>query len=120
MGEEKNNGKIDKDVLEVMKEEDILKAFSDEKQIKRVILNCFCEFLSEIKGLRSQVEDLVHTMTICSTDKLQSFFKELKTNVEDEEKRIDLQEKIKKSHQKSKKNVKTSKKIAKFKENSVK
>lgn len=102
----KQEGKIDADVIDVMKEEDVLKALSDDTQIKRVILNCFCEFLSEIKGLRSDVEELVNTITICSTDKLKAFFKELETNVNDEEKRMELKEKMSKSHKKPKKSVK--------------
>jgi hypothetical protein len=105
--------KIDKDVLDIMKNEDVLKALGDDKQIKRVILNCFCELLSEIKGLRADFDEFSQMISVCSADKLADFFKELHSNVAQEEKRIELQEKIAESHKKSKKSRKNSKKINK-------
>ena len=39
--EEKREGKIDKEVLDVLKQEDVLAVLSDDKQTKRAILNCF-------------------------------------------------------------------------------
>lgn len=105
----KEEGKIDKDVLDVMHEEDILKALSDDKQIKRVILNCFCEFLSEVKEMRKSVEDLVNQITICSADKLKSFFKELESNVSEEEKKMEVYDKAHRGHKKSKKTAKSEK-----------
>jgi len=103
-----NEGKIDKEVLDVLSQEDILSALSDDKQIKRVVLNCFCEFLSEIRGLRSQFEEFSQMISVCSADKLASFFKELQKNVGEEVKREELQDKIKQSHKKSTKKTKKS------------
>jgi hypothetical protein len=100
---EKTEAKIDKDVLDIMKDEDVLKAVSDDKQVKRLILNCFCEFLSEIKGLRRDFDEFAQMISVCSADKLADFFKELHGNVAQEEKRLELRDKIAKSHQKSKK-----------------
>ena len=105
---ETNDAKIDKDVLDVMKSEDILSAISDDKQIKRLILNCFCEFLSEIKGLRRDFDEFSQMISVLSADKLADFFKELQGNVSKEEKRVQLQEKISKSHKKPKKSSKKS------------
>lgn len=105
---EVSGGKIDAEVLDVLKQEDILKAISDDKQVKRLILNCFCEFLSEIRGLRSQFEEFSQMISVCSADKLASFFKELQKNVAVEEKNIELQEKIKESHKKATKKSKKS------------
>lgn len=110
---ETNEGKIDKDVLDIMKDEDVLKALEDEVQIKRVILNCFCEFLSEIKDLRKEFDEFSQMISVCSADKLADFFKELHKNVAEEEKRQNVQEKIKKGHQKSKKSAKNDKKSTK-------
>lgn len=113
--EEKNKkpqvseAKIDKDVLNIMKNEDVLKALSDDTQIKRVILNCFCEFLSEIKDLRREFDEFSQMISVCSADKLADFFKELKNNVSQEKKRVELQEKIAESHKKPKKSVKNIK-----------
>ena len=112
--EEKNKkpqvseAKIDKDVLDIMKNEDVLKALSDDTQIKRVILNCFCEFLSEIKDLRREFDEFSQMISVCSADKLADFFKELKNNVSQEKKRVELHEKMSKSHLKPKKVVKKS------------
>ena len=104
MAEEvKKQGKIDEDVLDVLKQEDVLAALSDDKQVKRVMLNCFCEFLSEIRGLRTQFEEFSQMISVCSADKLTSFFKELQKNVGEE-----LKEKIMQSHKKSTKKSKKS------------
>lgn len=103
-------GKIDKDVLNIMSQEDILTAISDSKQANRLILNCFCEFLSEIKGLRQDFDEFMQMISVCASDKLCAFFKELQQNVSDETKRLELQDKIKQSHKKSAKKSKKSEK----------
>lgn len=98
---EKAQGKIDKEVLDIMSDEDILKTLEDDKLTKRLILNCFCEFLSEIKGLRKDVGEFSQMVSICSADKLDAFFKEVSTNLNKEEKRQKTLNKIKQSHKKS-------------------
>ena len=103
---ETNYANIDKEVLDIMKEEDILKAVEDERQMKRLELNCFCELLSQVKGLKNDFDEFNQMISVCSADKMTSFFKELQKNVFAEEKRIELQEKIKKSHKKPKKKEK--------------
>lgn len=103
-----SGGKIDKDVLDVMSQEDILSAISDPKQANRLILNCFCELLSEIKGMRQDFDEFMQMISVCSSDKLTSFFKELQQNVADETKRLELQDKIKQSHKKPTKKAKKS------------
>lgn len=103
---ETTDAKIDKDVLDVMKNEDILTAVGDDKQVKRLILNCFCEFLSEIKGLRKDFDEFSQMISVCSADKLADFFKELHSNVAKEEKRLELRDKIAQSHKKSSKKPK--------------
>ena len=103
---ETTDAKIDKDVLDVMKNEDILTALGDDKQVKRLILNCFCEFLSEVKGLRKDFDEFSQMISVCSADKLADFFKELHSNVAKEEKRLELRDKIAQSHKKSSKKSK--------------
>ena len=103
------NAGIDKDVLDIMTQEDVLKAISDETQMKRFELNFFCEFLSEIKGLRKDFDEFSQMISVCSAEKLADFFKELQGNVAQEQKRMELQEKMSQSHKKSKKvNTKSS------------
>lgn len=110
---ETTDAKIDKDVLDIMKNDEILSSMSDDKQIKRLILNCFCEFLSEIKGLRRDFDEFSQMISVCSADKLADFFKELHGNVAQEEKRQELHKKMSQSHQKSKKSPQNSKKSSK-------
>ena len=110
---ETTDAKIDKDVLDIMKNDEILSSMSDDKQIKRLILNCFCEFLSEIKGLRRDFDEFSQMISVCSADKLADFFKELHGNVAQEEKRQELHKKMSQSHQKSKKSSQNSKKLSK-------
>lgn len=106
---ETTDAKIDKDVLDIMKNDEVMASISDDKQVKRLILNCFCEFFSEIKGLRRDFDEFSQMISVCSADKLADFFKELHGNVAQEEKRLELRDKIAKSHQKSKKvNTKSS------------
>lgn len=110
---EVKGGSIDTDVLQIMKEADVLKAISDDTQIKRVILNCACEMYGEIKKMNDTFEELMKIVSTCSADKLRAFFKEVQKNVTDETQRLELQEKIKKSHLKSKKAKNLTKKTRK-------
>ena len=105
MTEEKktNNGEIDTEVLLAMKSENVELAVSDDKQIKRVILNCFCEFLSEIKELNKQIDDFNTFVSVVSSDKVVDFFMNIQDNTKEEVKRVELFEKAKKSHLKPKK-----------------
>ena len=96
-------GNIDREVLDVMKQDDILSAVSDQTQANRLILNCFCEFLSEIKGLRQDFDEFMQLVSVCSSDKLAAFFKELQTNVVKEEQRQATRKKISHSHKKAQK-----------------
>ena len=106
---EVKGGAIDTDVLQIMKEEDVLKAISDDTQIKRVILNCACEIYGEIKTMNSAFEELMKIVSVCSADKLTGFFKEVQKNVTDETARLNVQKKIKKSHLKARKCKKSAK-----------
>ena len=99
---EVTGGKIDKDVLDVMKNEDVLAAFSDDVQVKRVILNCFCELLSEIKGLRADFDEFSQTISVCSADKLNDFFKEVRSNFVEEKTRANVRKKVAQGHKKPK------------------
>ena len=96
-------GKIDKDVLDVMKNNNVLDALKDDVQIKRVILNCFCELLSEIKGLRTDFDEFSQMISVCSSDKLADFFKEVRSNFVEEKQRANVRAKIAQGHKKPKK-----------------
>ena len=104
---------IEEEILDVMSQEDILTAISDEKQKNRLILNCFCSLLNEITLFRKEFDKYTDMIATLSADKFTNFFKELQKNVVEEEKRVELQEKIKESHKKSKKSVKKSQKTVK-------
>lgn len=78
---------IDKEVLDLLPSENVLKAISDEKEVRRVMLNCFCELLSQMKEFNKQVDEFNTYLSVVSSDKLVDFFTELKHNTEEEEKR---------------------------------
>lgn len=101
-------GSIDREVLDVMKQDDILAAISDRKQANRLILNCFCEFLSEVKGLRQDFDEFMQMISVCASDKLTGFFKELQKNVKQEEARQNVKKRVKKSHLKPQNRKKTT------------
>lgn len=111
------DGEIDQDVLETAAQECILNAITDDKQMKRVMLNCACEFLSGMKELVKQFDSFMELLTVVSADKLADFFQKLNENVKDETKRMELANKIKQSHKKS---AKKSSKVISFPKNSVK
>ena len=94
---------IDPEILDVMKQQDVMDTIKDEKLLKRAELNLFCEFLGLIKEMNQEFNDFMNLLTICSADKLQNLFKELQNGVQDEQKRANVQKKVRKSHQKSKK-----------------
>ena len=74
---------IDPEILDIMKQEDVLQSLSNEKDWKRVELNFACEMLGVVKEMNTAFNDMMNFLTICSADKLKSFFKELQKNVDD-------------------------------------
>ena len=113
-------GTIDKDVLDIMKNQGVLDSIKDEKQVWRLILNCFCEFLSEIKDLRKEFDEFSQMISVCSADKLADFFKELQQNVDAESKKVAAYEKAHQGHKKPSKKTNLSKKMEKNNKNSSK
>ena len=107
---EVTGGKIDKEVLDVMSQDDVLTAIQDEKQKNRLIMNFFCELLSEIKGLRQDYDEFMQCVSVCSSDKIGAFFKELQKNVHDEEQRVEFHKKMSQSHRKSTRTAKNTNK----------
>ena len=102
--EEIKQAGIDRDVLNILNDEQILASLSDEKSAKRFELNCFCELLSQLKELNKEFDEFAQLLSVCSAQKLADFFRKLNENVEQERKNIELQEKMKKSHKKPAKN----------------
>lgn len=100
---ELSDAKIDKEVLDILKSENVLASLEDPKMVRRLELNCFCEFLSEMQKLTAKVEKFSMFIRMCGADKLNDYFHELRTNISNEEK---LQEKIHAGHKKPKKTVK--------------
>lgn len=75
-------GEIDKEVFDILSQNDVLTAVSDDKQARRLILNCFMEFLSECKALNKQADEFMQVLSICSKDKLNEFFKQVKSGTQ--------------------------------------
>lgn len=104
-------GQIDPSVLDVMKQEDVLKSIEDPKLANRLILNCFCELLEQVNGLKKDMDEFMELVTINSSDKLESFFKNVNANMKEEENKAKLRLKATESHKKKTKNVKKDKNV---------
>ena len=98
--------KIDKDVLDIMKNGNVLDTIEDPKLENRFILRYFCEYLSEQKKENALLSELARIVTMMSKDKLAEFYNGVKVGFAEEKKRADVQEIIAKGHKKPKKSVK--------------
>lgn len=96
-------GKIDVDVLDILKNEKVLKSLRDDKLVRRLEFNFFCELLGEMKKLTAKIDDFANTISIVSVDKLAEFFNGVKKGFTEEKKHAEIQEKIHQSHKKPKK-----------------
>lgn len=101
-----NQGQIDKEVLDKINEEKVLKSYKTQEEFNRTELNFYCEFYSQLKKLNSQLDGLLNAITTLGSDKISAFFKEISANVEKEEKRQEVLKKVKKSHLPKKKSCK--------------
>jgi hypothetical protein len=97
---------IDQDVLDNMNKDNIISTLTDQKLMNRAILNCMCEFLSEIKKLNESLNDMQNIMSICANEKIQDFFIGLRENIQKEEAKATTKDKIKQSHKKKSLNSK--------------
>lgn len=108
--EEKNQAvqqaEIDKDVIDELVKKNALDGIKDQRQINRVMLNFMCELLSELKHLNQAIDSYNELLTVVSSDKLQDFFLNLRSNVEAAQKEDALQEKIHADHKKPRKTKK--------------
>lgn len=105
MMEEKNKG-IDLDVVEKMIKDNVMAVVSDQKEMNRAMLNCYCELYSQFKELNKAINEMYTLFSVISGDKVDEFFRKTRENFENEVKRVRAQEKIAQSHKKPKKSVK--------------
>jgi predicted transcriptional regulator len=101
-----NQGQIDKEVLDKINEEKVLKSYQTQEEFNRTELNFYCEFYSLLKKLNSQLDGLLNAITTLGSDKISAFFKEISANVEKEQNRQEVLKKVKKSHLPKKKSCK--------------
>lgn len=100
---------IDKEVVEELAKENILDSLTDEKQIKRVEINFYCEMLAELKHLDNSVDNLANIFSICANRQITEFFSGVSENIKKEQVKKNVENIVEKSHkkpQKSKKSVK--------------
>ena len=95
---------IDKEVLEKILGEDVLKTIDDPKLLNRAILNYFAENFALLNKIAESLEKLQRLFTILGQEKLLDYFGTLKNNFVKEEKRQITMTKVHKDHQKSKEN----------------
>lgn len=74
--EKKNESRINKDVIEKIVKENELSGNVNDKETFRVILNAFCEMLSELQKMANSLNALNNTIAICGTDKILDYFTE--------------------------------------------
>ena len=98
---------IDKEVLEELAKENILNTLIDDKQIKRVEINFYCELLAELKHLDDSMNNLVNIFTICSHRQITEFFSGVKNNIKREQTVKNVEKIIEKSHKRPKKTKKS-------------
>ena len=100
---------IDREIVEELAKENILNSLTDDKQIRRVEINFYCEMLAELKNLDNSVGNLVNIFSICANKQLTEFFSGVNDNIKKEQVKKNVQNIVEKSHkkpQKSKKSVK--------------
>lgn len=97
-----NEASIDKEVLDILSNEEMFETLLDDKLVKRFILNCFCEMLSEMGKLKKEICGLSNVITVCSADKINKYLKEVDTGIKEEEARQAVAEKIAEGHKKKK------------------
>ena len=97
---------LDKDVLDIMKSENILATIESENKINRLLINLFGEFLSEQKKETDLLSELSRTLTMISKDKLADFYNGVGKGFAEEKKRADVKKIIEKGHKKPKNNAK--------------
>ena len=89
-------------MLDILKNEDLLATLSDDKLVKRFILNCFCEMLSEFNKLENEIKGLSNVLTMCSADKISRYLKEVESGIESETARQEVAQKVAEGHKKKK------------------
>lgn len=93
---------IDKEVVDIISAKEIEELLQEPIQMDRIMLNCYCETLSELQKLRSMVDDMSNLFVICSHDKITQFFGAVKDNYKDECNKETLKTKIARSYKKAK------------------
>lgn len=99
-------GEIDKEVLDILNNENVVNSLKDEKLMKRFVFNFCCETLSVLGKLGNSVKRLYDTVNICGAEKIRDYFEKVQKNYEEEVKRAKVREKIEQGHKKSKKTAK--------------
>ena len=80
---------IDDHILKLAGEGNILKGMTDQAQINRVMLNCFCELLAQAQHLSHAFDNFNEVLSICSMEKMNDFFTKSRKNFEKEKKRVE-------------------------------
>lgn len=92
---------IDRKVLNIMKNDEIMSVLEDDRLMKRFELNSYCEVLSTINDLVPVVKKLSDIIRVCGASKLKEFFETVNANYKKEEIRANVKQKIEQGHKKS-------------------
>lgn len=75
--EMQTDGKIDWDVIETATQNKATTALADDIQARRILFNCFCELLSQLKEIKKSCDEFAQDVSVCSQDKLLRFFRKV-------------------------------------------
>ncbi len=92
---------IDRKVLNIMKNDEIMAVLDDDKLMKRFELNSYCEVLSLLDEVAKLVKRLESTMRVCGASKLKEFYETATANYQKEQTRAFVNQKIEQGHKKS-------------------
>lgn len=92
------SGEIDQVSIDAIHAKKVDLSTSDEKQMRRVELNYYCEFYGLAKKLNVALDELSSVVTIAGQEKIYDFFKGVRSNTAKEITRQAVQKKIKQGH----------------------
>lgn len=76
---------IDLDVLSILGRDCAISAVSDEKEMRRLELNCLCEMLSQMNHFKTALDETLNILSIVGNEKIVDFFATMRENMAKEE-----------------------------------
>lgn len=68
------HGEIDEDVLKIINRTTLFNDIKDDATMKRIMVNAFCELISQMKEFSKTISEISSNLTILSEEKLVQLF----------------------------------------------